>query len=75
MRKWLIAAAVALLLLFTVSAQAEVYVLDEIYGTIEIPETYPIVITPKNLDVFATWLESSGKELEAVRADMTSGAF
>ena len=71
MRKWLIAAAVALLLFFTVSAQAEVYVLDEIYGTIEIPETYPIVITPKNLDVFATWLESSGKELEAVRADMT----
>ena len=72
MRKWLFTAAVAFLLLFTLSAQAEVYVLDEIYGTIDIPETYPIVISPKNLDVYATWLETQGKDLEAVRADMTS---
>lgn len=52
MRKWLITAAVAFLLLLSVSAQAEVHVLDEIYATIDIPETYPVVITPKNLDVY-----------------------
>lgn len=72
MRKWLMIAAVAFLLLLSVGAQAEVHVLDEIYATIEIPETYPVVITPKNLDVYVTWLESQGKDPEAVRADMTS---
>ena len=72
MRKWLITAAVAFLLLLSVSAQAEVHVLDEIYATIDIPETYPVVITPKNLDVYVTWLEAQGKDPEAVRADMTS---
>ncbi len=70
MRKWLIAAAVAILLLFTISAQAETYVLDKIFATIEIPEAYPIVITPENLDVYATWLETQQKDPEALRADL-----
>ena len=72
MRKWLFIAAVAFLLLFTLSAQAEIHVLDEVYGTIDIPETYPIVITPKNLDVYATWLENHGKDPEATRNDLIS---
>lgn len=72
MRKWLLTAAVVFLLLFTLSAQAEIHVLDEVYGTIDIPETYPIVITPKNMDVYATWLETHGKDLETLRADFAN---
>ncbi len=69
MRKWLFTAVVALLLLFCFSAQAEVHVLDQIYATIDIPETYSVVMTPSNLDVYTTWLENRGTDVEIVRAD------
>ena len=69
MRKWLFAAALALLMLLTVGAQAETYVLDEIYATIDIPESYTVVMNPDNLDVYATWLESRGMNVEDLRAD------
>jgi hypothetical protein len=69
MRKWLFTAIMALLLLFAVGANAEVHILDEIYSTIEIPESYPIILKPDNLDVYATWLESRGSDAEALRAD------
>lgn len=69
MRKWLFAAALALLMLLTVGAQAETYVLDEIYATIDIPESYTVVMNPDNLDIYATWLESRGMNVEDLRAD------
>lgn len=69
MRKWLFTAVMALLLLFAVGANAEVHILDEIYSTIEIPESYPIILKPDNLDVYATWLESRGSDAEALRTD------
>lgn len=70
MRKWLIAAAVLLLMLFALGAEAEIYVLDDIYATVEIPDSYPVVLSPANLDVYATWLEAKGQDLEAVRSDL-----
>ncbi len=69
MRKWLFAAVVALMLLFLSGACAETYILDPIYGTVDIPETYTVVMTPENLDVYATWLEARGQDVEALRAD------
>jgi len=69
MRKWLLIVATVLLLLLCSGAHAETYVLDSIFGTIDIPETYSIVMTPENLDVYATWLESKGTDVESLRAD------
>lgn len=69
MRKWILAAVTVLLLLFAFGANAEVYILDSIYSTIEIPDTYSVVLKPDNLDVYATWLESRGQEVEKLRSD------
>lgn len=69
MRKWLFAALTAVLLLFAFSANAEVYILDKIYSTIDIPDTYSVVLTPENLDLYATWLESHGTGAEELQAD------
>lgn len=69
MRKWLFTAIVALVLLLAAGANAEVYILDQIYSTIDIPDDYTVVLKPDNLDVYATWLESRGKDAEAVKAD------
>lgn len=69
MRKWLFAAVLVLALLFAMGATAEVHVLDAIYSTVDIPESYTIILKPDNLDVYATWLESRQQNVEDVRAD------
>ena len=69
MRKWFFCAVAVLLLCFAAGACAEVYILDSIYSTIDIPETYPIVLRPDNLDVYATWLETRQTDAETLRDD------
>ncbi len=69
MRKWFFCAVMALCLLFALGAGAEVYILDSIYSTIDIPETYPVVLRPDNLDVYATWLENRQTDVEELKTD------
>ena len=68
MRKVLLWAVVLLTLLVCTPAMADVFILDELYASIEIPEDY-IVLTEKNLSSYAQWLEARGSSMEAAGAD------
>ena len=71
MRKWILCALFALmaLLLPTIPAVAETYVLDKLYASVEVPETY-IVITPDNVAQYADWLQARATSSEEVANDM-----
>ncbi|MDD3335878.1 MAG: hypothetical protein PHI98_10245 [Eubacteriales bacterium] len=59
-------------LLFTLIcgvACADVYVLDSIYASIDVGESFPVVLRPDHLSVFETWLTAREKTVEAVTAD------
>lgn len=73
MRKWLFGSFVtlALLLLLAVSASADSYVLDDIYASVEIPDSY-IVLTPDNASSYAEWLIGRGTTSEIATNDMLS---
>lgn len=43
------------------AASAEIFVLDEIFASVDIPDTFPVVLRPGYLDSFSTWLEARGK--------------
>ncbi len=62
-------AVIAALIVGCASASAEVYVLDGVKASIEIPEGY-VVLTPDNLSSYAQWLESRGTTMELTQADM-----
>ena len=72
MRKWIFGLLTALALLLALSgAMAETYVFDNIYGTMEVPDTYT-VLTPQNLTQYATWLEGRGLNTEDVASDFVA---
>lgn len=68
MRKVLLWLAVLLTLLVCTPAMAEIYIIDELYASIEIPDDY-IVLTEKNLANYAQWLEARGSSMEDTLAD------
>ena len=68
MRKAFVLLLVLLALLLSSSAMAEIYVFDELYASMEVPDSY-IVLTEKNLPNYAKWLEGHGTSLEAAQAD------
>lgn len=53
-------------------ATGEIYVMDEICASVDIPSTFPIVLRPSYLDSFASWLESNGKDRDEVSRDMSA---
>jgi hypothetical protein len=70
MRKWLIGTALVLSLIFiSLSAHAQVYVLDKLMATVDIPDTY-VVITPDNIAANSEWLASQGVTSEETVNDM-----
>lgn len=68
MRKTILCLMMLLLLAVAMPALAETYVLDEIYGSIEIPDSY-IVLMENNLNSYADWLESRGTTAEETASD------
>lgn len=68
MRKLIPGLLLLVLLLACAPALAEVYMLDEIYGSVDVPDSY-IVLTSGNLETYADWLESRGLTTEAVSND------
>lgn len=71
MRKMLLWLAVLFMLLVCTPAMAEIYIIDELYASIEIPDDY-IVLTPKNLSNYAQWLEARESSLEKTLSDFES---
>lgn len=71
MRKIFPAILLLLLLCFglCVSASAEVYVLDELFANVDVPENFPIVLRPGYLESYADWLETKGSSLEEATND------
>ncbi len=61
---WLI----VLLMLLCVPAMAETYVFDELYASMDVPDSY-IVLTADNLTDYAEWLSARGSSLEETQAD------
>lgn len=68
MRKLIPCLLVLLLALICLPAGAEVHVLDSIYGSVDVPDSY-IVLTSANLSTYADWLASRGLNTEAVAND------
>lgn len=68
MRKAFLLLTVLLALLLSSVAMAEIYVFDDLYASMEVPDSY-IVLTEKNLASYATWLEAHGASLEDTQAD------
>lgn len=56
------------LLLLCFPALAESYVFDDIYGSMEVPDSY-VVLTEKNLPDYANWLEARGTSQEETSND------
>ena len=54
--------------LVCVPAMAEVYVFDDLYASMDVPDTY-IVLTDQNLSNYEQWLASRGTTMEEVQAD------
>ena len=71
MRKWIYGSllTLALVLLFALPASAQSIVLDKLYASVEIPDTY-VVITPDNTADFADWLQGRGTTSEEAANDM-----
>jgi hypothetical protein len=70
MRKWLIGMVMILsLLLISLSAQAQTFVLDKLMATVEIPDTY-IAFTPDTVSAAADWLSERGVSSEDTVNDM-----
>lgn len=62
---WLL---LVVMLLLCAPALAEVYVFDEVYASMEVPDTY-IVLTEQNLPNYEQWLEARGTTLSDTQAD------
>lgn len=70
MRKWIPGALLMLLLmLFALPAHAETRVLDSLYASVDIPDTY-VVITQDNVGQNAEWLQARGSSSEEAANDM-----
>lgn len=68
MRKVVLWMIMLLTLLVCMPAMAEIYIIDDLYASIEIPEEY-VVLTPKNLSNYAQWLEARGGSMEETSTD------
>lgn len=68
MRKILPWLMLLLTLLLSTAAAAEIYVFDELYASMEVPDDY-IVLTEKNMSSYAAWLEAHGSSMEDKQAD------
>jgi len=68
MRKFFPWLLLCVLLLICAPAMAEVYVFDELYASMDVPDTY-VVLTEKNLTNYAQWLAARGSTMEDVQAD------
>ena len=68
MRKWLLWLTLLFALLACTPAVAEIYIIDDLYASIEIPDSY-VVLTEKNLSNYGQWLAARGSSLEATLAD------
>jgi hypothetical protein len=69
MRKWIFGLLTTLLLLVALPALAQSYVFDELYASVEIPDTY-VVLTPDNTADYAEWLQARGTTSEETANDM-----
>ncbi len=70
MRKWMIGMALSVsLLLISLSAQAQTYVLDALMATVDLPETY-VAITPDTAAANADFLSEHGYNSEDLVNDM-----
>lgn len=70
MRKWIIAALLLLVLcLASLPALAQTYVLDDLFASVVIPDTY-ILITPDNAASNAEWLQARGTTSEETANDL-----
>jgi hypothetical protein len=71
MRKWVLGLSLimALTLFFALPAMAQSYMLDKIYASVEVPDTYT-VITPDNAASYAEWLQGRGENSEDVTNDL-----
>lgn len=69
MRKLFVCLLLLLFMLLCAPALAETYVFDDIYGTMEVPDTY-VVLTEANLDQYEEWLKSNrGATVQETLAD------
>ena len=68
MRKSFVWIVLLLTVLICAPAAAEIYVFDDLYASMEVPDSY-IVLTDKNLPNYAAWLEARGSSLEDTQAD------
>lgn len=68
MRKTILWLLPLLLALFSVPAMAEIYIFDELYASMEVPDSYT-VLTRKNIDGYDTWLSGRGTSAEDTLAD------
>lgn len=68
MRKVCLLLLLLVMLLVCAPAMAEIYVFDELYASMEVPDSY-IVLTEKNLPEYAQWLEAHGSSMEDTSAD------
>jgi hypothetical protein len=71
MRKWIIGSLLTLILLMllTLSASAESYIFDNLYASVDVPDTY-VVLTPDNAGSYGDWLEARGTTSEETVNDM-----
>ena len=63
MKKLLLWLAVLCTLLLCTPAMAEVFILDEIFASIELPQEY-VVLTERNMANYEQWLGARGTSLE-----------
>ena len=68
MRKSLLWVLMLFVLLVCSSAAAEIYVFDELYASMEVPDSY-VVLTEKNMASYDSWLRARGSSMEDAMND------
>lgn len=68
MRKGWICLLMLLTVLLCSSAVAEIYIFDDLYASMEVPDSY-IVLTEKNISSYDEWLKSRGSDMEQTLGD------
>lgn len=71
MRRALLWLVLSLMLLVGTPALAEIYVFDDLYASMEVPDSY-VVLTEKNIAQYADWLEARGTSMEDAMNDFAS---
>lgn len=68
MRKSLLWLAMVFVLLVCVPAAAEIYVFDDLYASMEVPDSY-VVLTEQNMSGYDSWLRARGSSMEDAMND------